>query len=80
MVELAHIKEKTMAKEETNMAVITKPNEANIIKNGMLTTFAKEVKMNIPDEDYWEECKMSKNLFSSEDIKNMKNMCKGQKR
>ena len=70
----------TLGKKETNMAEMAKSNEANIIRDGMLTAFANEVKMGIPDKSYWDECRKSKDLFSSEDIENMKEMCKGQKK
>lgn len=40
----------TLGKEETNMAEKAKSNEANIIRDGMLTAFANEVKMSIPDK------------------------------
>ena len=46
----------TLGKEETNMAEKAKSNEANIIRDGMLTAFANEVKMSIPDKSYWDEC------------------------
>lgn len=69
----------TLGKEETNMAEKAKSNEANIIRDGMLTAFANEVKMSIPDKSYWDECKRSKNMFSSENIENMKEICKGHK-
>ena len=62
------------------MAAMTKPSEANIIRDGMLAAFANEVKKSIPDKSYWDECRKSKNMFSSEDIENMKEMCKGQKK
>ena len=62
------------------MAEMAKSNEANIIRDGMLTAFANEVKMSIPDKSYWDECKRSKNMFSSEDIENMKEICKGHKK
>lgn len=70
----------TLGKKETNMAEMAKSNEANIIRDGMLTAFANEVKMSIPDKSYWDECRKSKDMFSSEDIENMKEMCKGQKK
>ena len=70
----------TLGKEETNMAEKAKSNEANIIRDGILTAFANEVKMSIPDKSYWDECRKSKDMFSSEDIENMKEMCKGQKK
>lgn len=70
----------TLGKEETNMAEKAKSNEANIIRDGMLTAFANEVKMSIPDKSYWDECKRSKNMFSSENIENMKEICKGHKK
>lgn len=70
----------TLGKKETNMAEMAKSNEANIIRDGMLTAFANEVKMSIPDKSYWDECKRSKNMFSSEDIENMKEICKGHKK
>lgn len=70
----------TLGKKETNMVEMAKSNEANIIRDGMLTAFANEVKMSIPDKSYWDECRKSKDMFSSEDIENMKEMCKGQKK
>ena len=70
----------TLGKEETNMAEKAKSNEANIIRDGMLTAFANEVNMSIPDKSYWDECRKSKDMFSSEDIENMKEMCKGHKK
>lgn len=80
MIELTHQNTEYIEKEETNMAAITKPNEANIIRDGMLAAFAQEVRKNIPDKKYWDECEKSKTLFSSEEITDMKNLCKGQKK
>lgn len=62
------------------MAALSKPNQANMIREGMLAAFAKDVKDNIPDKDYWDDCKKSKTMFSSDDVKKMKELCKGQKK
>ena len=42
-----------------------------MIREGMLAAFAKDVKNNIPDKDYWDDCKKSKTMFSSDDVKKM---------
>lgn len=80
MIEFNHKNVDTLGKEETDMAAMAKPNEANIIRDGMFAAFANEVKKSIPDKSYWDECRKSQNVFSSEDIENMKEMCKGQKK
>lgn len=50
MIEFNHKKVDTLGKEETDMAAMAKPNEANIIRDGMLAAFANEVKKSIPDK------------------------------
>ena len=80
MVRLNCKKAEHKRKGETNMAAFAKPNEANMIREGMLAAFAQEVKKSIPNKEYWDECRRSKTMFSPEDVVNMKNMCKGQKK
>lgn len=61
------------------MALTMKPNEATIIKKGMLKSFMKELQKNKVTEEYWAECAASKNAFSPSDVEIMKKMCNGEK-
>ena len=65
-------------KEDERMALTMKPNEATIIKKGMLKSFLYELQENKVTEEYWAECAASKNAFSSSDIERMKKMCNGE--
>lgn len=69
-------KEKS-AKEDGNMAMAIKPNEATIIKKGMLSSFLNELCTQKVTEEYWNECAASRDIFSSSDIEKMKKMCNG---
>lgn len=51
-------------------------NRANVIKKGMLPAFLKELNENKTTKEYWNECKAARNAFTSDDIENMKMMCK----
>ncbi len=64
--------------EDENMAMAMKPNEATIIKKGMLSSFIKALNASKVSEDYWTECEASRNIFSSSDIEEMKKMCNGE--
>ncbi len=64
------------AKEDEKMAMAMKPNEASVIKKGMLSAFLSELNNNNVTKDYWHECETSRNIFSSSDIEKMKQMCK----
>ncbi len=64
------------AKEDENMAIVMKPNEASIIKKGMLSAFLSELSNSNVTKDYWAECEASRNAFSASDIEKMKQMCK----
>ncbi len=66
------------AKEDDNMAMAMKPNEATIIKKGMLSSFLKTLNANKVSEDYWTECEASRTVFSSSDVEKMKKMCNGE--
>lgn len=66
-------------KEDENMAIAVKPNEATIIRKDMLTSFLNELRTKKVTEEYWKECAASRELFSSSDIDMMKKMCDGDK-
>ena len=66
-------------KEDENMAMIIKPNEATIIKKDMLSSFLAELCANEVTKEYWNECRSSRTLFSSSDMEKMKKMCDGVK-
>ena len=57
---------------------MTKINEATIIKFEKLSPFMKELNANKVSKDYWNECRASKNLFSSSEIERMKKRCNGE--
>ncbi len=62
-------------KEDDNMAMAIKPNEASVIKKDKLSAFLKEVSANKVTKEYWNECIASRDIFSSSDIEQMKRMC-----
>lgn len=64
-------------KEDGNMAMAIKPNEATIIKKGMLSSFLSELCAQKVTEEYWNECAAARDIFSSSDIEKMKKMCNG---
>lgn len=66
------------AKEEEDMALAIKPNEATIIRKEMLHPFLKELHTNKTGKEYWKECAASKEMFSPSDIEKMKKMCNGE--
>ncbi|MEG1847629.1 MAG: hypothetical protein RR238_04085 [Lachnospiraceae bacterium] len=61
-------------KEDNNMTMVAKPNQATIINRDMLLAFIDELNANKPTKEYWSECEASNNLFSSSDIDEMKKM------
>lgn len=65
-------------KEDDNMAMAIKPNEATVIKKGMLPSFLNELCANKVNKEYWNECAASRSVFSSSDIEEMKKMCNGE--
>ena len=69
---------KKVTKEDENMAMAIKPNEATIIKTGMLPSFLSELHANKITKEYWKECETSRNIFSSSDLDKMKKMCNGE--
>lgn len=73
------IEDENRAKEDESMAMAIKPNEASIIKKGMLPAFLRELNNSRVAEDYWNECEASRNAFSPSDIEKMKQMCKNGK-
>lgn len=60
------------------MAMAIKPNEATIIKKGMLPVFLSELHANRVSKEYWKECEASRDIFSSSDLEKMKKMCNGE--
>ena len=66
-------------KEGAKMAIAMKPNEATIIKTGMLPAFLNELQENKVTKEYWEECETSRTFFTPSDIEEMKRMCNGEK-
>ena len=71
-------KTKDYEKEDENMAMAIKPNEATIIKTGMLPSFLSELHANKVTKEHWKECETSRNIFSSSDLDKMKKMCNGE--
>lgn len=65
-------------KEDDNMAMAIKPNEATVIKKGMLPSFLNELRASKVNKEYWNECAASRSVFSSSDIEEMKKMCNGE--
>lgn len=65
------------AKEDGNMAMAIKPDEATIIKKGMLSSFLSELCAQKVTKEYWNECAAARDVFSSSDIEKMKKMCNG---
>ena len=65
-------------KEDENMAMAIKPNEATVIKKGMLPSFLNELHASKVNKEYWNECAASRSVFSSSDIEEMKKMCNGE--
>lgn len=51
-------------------------DRANMIKKGMLPAFLKELNENKTTKEYWDECKAARNTFTTDDVENMKMMCK----
>ena len=64
--------------EDEKVAMIIKPSEATIIKKDMLSSFLTELCANEVTKEYWNECRASRNLFSSSDMERMKKMCNGE--
>lgn len=61
-------------KEDNDMAISARPNQATIINKDMLLAFINELNANKPSKEYWSECEESSNVFSSSDIDEMKKM------
>ncbi len=70
--------EEQRVKEDESMALAIKPNEATIIKKGMLSSFLNELHESKVTEEYWAECAAARKTFSSSDIERMKKMCNGE--
>lgn len=68
------INENHFKKEDNDMTMAARPNQATIINKDMLLAFIDELNENKPSKEYWSECKASNNFFSSSDIDKMKKM------
>lgn len=53
-----------------------KPKRAIGIKRGLMYSFLNKLHENHTDKAYWDECKTSRNTFTSSDIEEMKKRCK----
>lgn len=65
----------TKEKEEKNMASITKPMQATVIKKDKFKPFISALKENGLSDDYWENCRKAKNAISHEELEQMKKIC-----
>ena len=50
-------------------------DRANIIKEGMLPAFLHDLDSHKTTKEYWDECKIARDVFTPEDIHKMKMMC-----
>lgn len=67
--------DKKEEREDDSMAMMIKPNEATIIKKGMLSSFLNDLHNSKTTKEFWNECEASRNAFSTSDIEQMKKMC-----